>query len=211
VNLHAFIASLLDLAHAPRVLLINAPPINVQRFGRALPRSLAGEPPRPPPATDAAVAAAGTEAALAIGTEADAGVDAGRGGGEDAPDAAAVRDAVQGLGPRVYARKMAYSAAALDVAASFEDGRVAACDVWHAVVQHGLTATGRSLLPAGEFCVDRPWESMVRWRLPGSGLPLAEEFKEGMFEDGLHFGTEGYKIVTAAVYEAIREHWPDIL
>ena len=86
-----------------------------------------------------------------------------------------VRQAQRKLGPHMYARKMSYAAAALDVASSFGDARVAACDVWRAVVQHGLASAGRSPLPAGEFCVVRPWEAMVRWRLPGSGPPLAED------------------------------------
>lgn len=174
-NLHAFITTLLDSAHAPRILLITPPPINVPKFGSR--SSSAGAP-----ATDADVAAAATAAAAGASS-------AGADGGGDSADAKGVRQAQRELGPRVYARKMAYAAAALDVAAELADPRVAACDVWRAVVQRGLRAAGRAELPAGEFCLDRPWESMVERRLPGAGLPLAEEFPDGMFVDRLHFGS----------------------
>jgi hypothetical protein len=221
-NLLAFVRTLLDHVHAERILLITPPPINVHKF-----RSRTASHPAPsaapavaPPAaaTDADVAAAATEAVLALGVAADQGhapFDDGsaiaHAPSEESADAAGVREARRELGPRVYARKMLYAAAVLDLAGELADPRVACADVWHAVVQRGLQASGRAPLPAGESCVHRPWEAMVRWRLPGCGLPLAEEFAEGFFEDRLHFGTAGYRVVGEAVWESIGEHWPELL
>jgi lysophospholipase L1-like esterase len=209
-NLRAFVATLLDAVGAPRVLLITPPPINVHRHGSrasaargAASGAAAGGSGGGGPAKDTDVAAAAADGG--------SGPADGDAPDDDARDAAAVRAARRELGPRVYARKMAYAAAVLDVVGELADPRVAACDVWRAIVLHGLASSKRGTLPAAELCVDRPWEAMVRWRLPGSGLPLAEEFAEGVFTDGLHFGALGYQVVTMAVFDAILEHWPEML
>jgi hypothetical protein len=199
-NLRLFIETFLsDGIGATRVLLVTPPPINVHRYGsRYAPLVLRAKPPPPPPrATDAEVAAvwaawtAGNPppwAYAADGVPADDDGEDDEDEADDGTDAAAIRNCQHELGPRVYARKMAYAAAVLDVVRELADPRVRTCNVWMAVIQRGLLAAERAQLPNAETFLDRPWEAMVRWRLPGSGLPLAEEFEEGLFTDRLHFG-----------------------
>jgi hypothetical protein len=182
-NLRAFVMTLLERTHAPRILLITPPPINVMPTRQ----------PNSRPATDADIAAA-----VASGSDADA-----------------VQAASEELGPHVYEQKMYYAAEvrrlAKALAAEAGEGpggaRVGLCDVWSAVVAEGLRAQGRAPLPADElWCADM----LARRRLPGCGLPLAEEFPDDMFLDRLHFGKlvsciPRWRVVRVAdVHRAIR-------
>ena len=81
-------------------------------------------------------------------------------------------------GYRTYMSKKKYADKVMDIAKSYEDvtDQVIGLNYWKALIDTALEQEGRL---TDEDAYDEN-------RLPGCGLPVAKEFKQGYFTDGLH-------------------------
>lgn len=115
------------------------------------------------------------------------------------------------IGHRTWESKLKYAQAIMDLAQSYRErgeSRVDVVDFWAAVTNVGLKTEQRGTI-GGSKDVMLPLD--VDARLPGSGLPGAKEFPEGVMTDRLHLGDQGYRVLTDAVMNVLSTTWPEVL
>jgi len=102
------------------------------------------------------------------------------------PEVQAYADAAREMkGYKIYVNKAVYARKVMEIAKSYGSDRVVGLDYWRAVVNSELKEQELETLDPD---VDVDFESNDK-RLPGSGLPGSQNFRKGMFTDGLHLGT----------------------
>ncbi|KZF23114.1 SGNH hydrolase [Xylona heveae TC161] len=122
------------------------------------------------------------------------------------------RLARQGRGYRTYVSKKRFADKIKEIAASYEkNDRVACLDLWDALMQYGRE-NGKSdgFTPLDGAKDDDKEKDDDDEKTPGSGLPGAKEFSKDVFVDGLHFGTEGYNLLSTKLLELISAKWPEL-
>lgn len=96
--------------------------------------------------------------------------------------------AMEMKGYKIYVNKAVYAQKVMEIAKRYGNevsDRVVGLDYWSAVVNFELKGQGLEPLDP-DVPVD--FEENGK-KLPGSGLPGAKNFRDGMFTDGLHLGT----------------------
>jgi isoamyl acetate esterase len=99
----------------------------------------------------------------------------------------------QGIAHRTWLSKRAYAERVRQIAKTYKEqgsSNVDLLDVWTILIETALKQAGRI------------WNDD---KLPGCGLPGSGMMPHGWFTDGLHFGSDGYKVITAALLEKCRE------